>query len=303
MTAPSSNYPVPIERVGVIPDRDREASLEERLAQFKIDRESVLRFVKDYLIESEYDEKGNPITGRLGDYYKVYGSEQRALTKGGASKVKQLFKWHRGAARHVDGQQQKDYCSATIEVPILDRYGHTVGAGIGSCNTAEFRFHSVGNIKKYGGWAEKQKNGPPKITREPDYRAALHDVVSIATKRADTQATIVAAALEEVFTGSTDDETRDEKPEEREAAQHPGRPVEPRLPKGRFGKHGGKLLAEVPTADLVQIRDWMAGGAKDGKPGTKHPKAWAPLRDACDAELDLRRADESPMDPDDDLPF
>lgn len=292
--SPASQYPVPVERVAatIAP----EATLADRLAQFKIDRDAVLTFVKEYLVEAEYDDKGNPIAGKLGDYYKVHGSEQRALTKGGASKVKQLFRWHRGAARHVDGRQDKDYCSATIEVPILDRYGHTVGAGIGSCNTAEYRFRSVGNIKKYGGWAEKGKGGPPKVTKEPDYRAALHDIISIATKRADTQATIVAAALEEVFTGTTDDEGRDEKPEEREPAEHPGRPVEPRLPKGKFGKHGGKLLAEVPTADLGLILEWATKRAKS-------PKVWAPLARAVERELEVRRHDEEPVDPDDDLPF
>jgi len=273
--------------------------LQKNLEAFKANRDVVMQFIKgDYFEEAEYDGKGDLIPGKLGDYYKIAGSEQRALTKRGASKVKQLFRWHRGAAKHVSGEETKAYCSATIEVPILDQYGRTVGAGIGSCNTAERRFTSVGSIKKYSGWAEwKKGEKQPTVTREPDYRAALHDIISIATKRADTQATIVAAALEEIFTAATEDEPREEKKDEREPAQFPGRPPEARLPKGKFGQHGGKLVSEVqPTADLVKIREWMKGG----KGGTKAPKAWEPLADAIDLELDSRNQ-EAPAD--DDLPL
>src|SRR6266571_2781856 len=146
MTGPEkSTYPAPPERMGVMVPPAENEDLKTRLAQFKIDREAVLAFVRDYLVEAKYDKDGNPLPGQLHDYYEVRGGEgkQKALTKAGASKVKQLFRWHRGAARHVDGEQKKDYCSATIEVPILDKWGHIVGAGIGSCCTAERRFTSV----------------------------------------------------------------------------------------------------------------------------------------------------------------
>lgn len=300
-------YPVPGERVGtaVIPSSAPDSlavDLRQNLDTFKKNRDVVLEFIRsEYFEEAEYDDKGNPIPGKLGDYYKVAGDpNQKALTKRGASKIKQLFRWHRGAARRVAGDESKEYCSSTVEVPILDQYGRSVGAGIGSCSTAEKRFQSIGSIKKYGGWADWPKGAKqPTVTRAPDYRAALHDVTSIATKRADTQATIVAAALEEAFTGTTEDEGRDEKLEEREPAQFPGQPPVARLPKGKFGKHAGKPVAEVqPTEDLVQIRDWMRG---KGKKAAKNPAAWAPLADAIDLELDTRS--QEPVDPDDDLPF
>jgi hypothetical protein len=279
---------------------EQQPDLQKNLSAFKANRAVVIEFIRsEYFEEAQYDDRGLPIAGKVGDFYKVPGSDTKALTKRGSSKVKQLFRWHRGAAHKVDGEQTKEYCSATIEVQILDQFGRVVGSGIGSCNSAEMRFTSVGSVKKYGGLAEFEKGKGAVVKRAPDYRAALHDITSVATKRADTQATIVAAALEEIFTMATEDETREEKPEEREPAAYPGRPVA-LLPKGKFGQYGGQSIAKVPTPDLVKIRDFMRGGTKDA-PGAKNPKAWEPLADAIDTELDARR--QEPPAGEDDLPL
>lgn len=265
---------VPLGQALVIEEMGRPVDLARNLDAFKTNRDVVIRFVQgQYFEEAQYvkegKHKGDLIPGQLGDYYKVPGSDQKALTKRGASKIKQLFRWHRGAARRVDGESTKEHCSALIEVPIVDHLGRTVGAGIGACSTAEKAFTSQNAIKKYGGWCEwdnvkRQLN----VTRPPDYRAALHDITSKATKRADTQATIVAAALEEIFTVARDDEGDggEDAPAERPVFPNQPPPLgSRRLPtakKGLLAIHGGKTIGEVEKSardDLLKIRDWAKG--------------------------------------------
>lgn len=292
---------VPLGQALVLEQLGRPVDLAQNLETFEKTRRVLMAFIKDYLEESNYDDKGAPIAGQLGDYYKVPGSEQKALTKRGASKIKQLFQWARGAARRVDGMETKEHCSATIEVPILDRYGRTVGAGIGSCNTAEKGFTSKSAINKYGGWCEWNKaKRELEIKRAADYRAALHDITSRATKRADVQATIVAAALEELFTVAREDEGDKE---ERDPEGRPAYPQQPppagsrRLPKAKKGllaTHGGKTIAELEKENrdaLLKIRDWA-----------KNSKDHGAIAEAIDEHLALA-TDEVLEDPDDDLPF
>ncbi len=293
----------------VVEQMGRQVDLAKNLESFQKNRAVILRFIKgDLFEEANYNDKGQLIPGQLGDYYKVPGSEQKALTKRGASKIKQLFRWSRGAARRVAGEESKDYCSATIELPIVDNFGRTVGAGIGSCNTAEKAFTSENAIKKYGGWCEwKTKDGHKQllVERAPDYRAALHDVTSKATKRADTQATIVAAALEEIFTvASADEGDRDEHQDEGAKPIYPNQPLTagnrklPKAKRGLLATYGGKTIAAVAEenrAALVKIATW-ARAAKD-------QKTWIPIADAIDEHLAIT-ADELVVEgPDDDLPF
>ncbi len=272
---------------------DKPLDLAKNLQAFESNRKAVVAFIQgEYFEEAKYDEKGDLIAGQLGDYYKVPGSTSKALTKRGASKIKQLFRWARGAARRVDGQETKEYCSATIEIPIIDHFGRVVGAGLGSCNTAERGFTSANAIKKYGGWCEYEKGKPPKVTREPDYRAALHDVVSRATKRADTQATIVAAALEEIFTVAREDEPK-EKDDTEPVPVYPGQPAAApfRFPKAiataEFKHLAGKLIDDpaISVGDLTALALWCRNTK------TKDPTALDRIRTAVDEELEQRRAD------------
>ena len=259
--------PVPIGSAILADALARPLDLEQQLQQFKKNRDTILRFIKDYLVEAEYDKKGNPIPGKVGDYYKVPGSENKALTKRGSSKVNQLFRWSRGAARQVAATEAKDFCSATIEVPLVDQYGRVVGAGVASCNTAEAGFRGPA-IKKYGGWGEWE-NKQFKVTREPDYRAAQNDIVARASKRASVQATIVAAAIEEVFTAAMEDEPG-EAPAASEAL---------RLPQG-CGSLSGQLLSECPSDKLAELAKWLRSKGK---------ATYDAVADAIAQELDLRR--------------
>jgi hypothetical protein len=267
--------------------------LAKNLESFKANRDVVIKFIQsDYFEEAKCDAKGDLIAGQLGDYYQVPGSTSKALTKRGASKIKQLFRWARGAARRVDGQETREYCSATIEIPIVDHFGRVVGAGLGSCNTAEKGFTSASAVKKYGGWCEYEKGKPPKVTRDPDYRAALHDVVSRATKRADTQATIVAAALEEIFTVAREDEPK-EKDDHEPPPVYPGQPAAPRFrfPKviatAAFKALAGKAIDDesISVEDLTALALWC----RETK--TKDPAALDRMRTAVDEELEQRRSE------------
>ena len=285
---------IPLGQSLAIEQLDKPLDLAKNLQAFEANRKTVIAFIQgDYFEEAKYDSKGDLIAGQLGDYYQVPGSTSKALTKRGASKIKQLFRWARGAARRVDGQETKEYCSATIEIPIVDHFGRVVGAGLGSCNTAEKGFTSASAVKKYGGWCEYEKGKPPKVTRDPDYRAALHDVVSRATKRADTQATIVAAALEEIFTVAREDEPKEHGDETEPAPVYPGQPVAPRfrfpatIATAEFKHLAGKLIddASVTGEDLTALALWCR------KTKTKDPAALDKMRTAVDEELERRRSE------------
>lgn len=276
----------------------RQLDLSKNLDAFKANRAVVLEFIKsDYFEEAKYDDKGGLIAGQLGDYYQVPGSDQKALTKRGASKIKQLFRLSRGAARKISGEETKEYCSATIEVPLVDNLGRIVGAGLGSCNTAEKAFTSKSAINKYGGWCVWNEQAKQlEIKRPPDYRAALHDVTSKATKRADTQATIVATALEEVFTVARDDEGDHKTDATEPAPVYPGQAPRFRFPKQiktkQFAHLGGKLIDDesITVADLTALVQWCKTTP------TNDPAALERLKTAAEEELERRRTEGGASD-------
>ena len=280
----------------------RPVDLQKNLDAFKSNRAVVLEFIKsEYFEEAKYvtspknagEKVGDLIPGQLGDYYRVPGSDQKAMTKRGASKIKQLFRWSRGAARKIDGEQTKEYCSATIEIPLIDHLGRIVGAGIGSCTTAEKAFTSKSAINKYGGYAAwNDGKREVEVKKAPDYRAALHDITSKATKRADVQATIVAAALEEMFTVAREDEGDDRKDQEEQPAVYPGERKRFRFPKKintpEFAHLGGKSIddASITADDLTKLVTWC----KNTK--ANDPAALAVLRTAAEEELERRRSED-----------
>lgn len=286
---------VPLGHALAIEQLDKPLDLAKNLQAFEDNRKTVIEFIQGkYFEEAKYvtegKDRGALIPGQLGDYYQVPGSTQKALTKRGASKIKQLFRWARGGARRVDGQETKEYCSATIEIPIVDHLGRTVGAGLGSCNTAEKGFTSKAAINKYGGWCEwnKEKN-EPEVKRAPDYRAALHDIVSRATKRADVQATIVAGALEEIFTVARDDEG--DKDDHEPPPVYPGQAPRFRFPKAiataEFKHLAGKLIDDpsIGVGDLTALALWCRSTK------AQDPAALDRMRAAVDEELEQRRPD------------
>ncbi len=258
---------------------ERPLDLARHLDDWKRNRDVLVAFVRDYLEEASYDQKGYPIAGQVRDFYKVPGSQTKALTKRGGEKVANLFRFHKATTEVRDKTETKEYVSATVEVTLTDQYRRPVGSAVSSCSTAEGGFASPRAKTKYSN----------------DYRAALNDVVARAAKRAFVQAVIVAAAADEVFTAAEDVEGTGESA----PARPEGTPPEdsgPFLPNVKALKqYAGKSVRALPLDQLsrllVVLRDQ-----------TKKPKAWAPVVAALQAELERRDA-ELPLEEDDELPF
>lgn len=175
----------PIERgtALMVAQLDKHVDLAANLNAFAKNRATLMRFVKEYLQEAEYDSRDLPVPGKMHDFYKVPGAQTKALTKLGAEKLGHLFRFGRSDTQIVSTTETKEYVSATAKCILSDQYRREIGSAVSSCSTAESGFSSERAKKKYGG----------------DYRAALNDVVARATKRAFVQAMIVATAADEVF--------------------------------------------------------------------------------------------------------
>lgn len=253
---------------------ERHVDLAANLEAFQKNRQTLMRFVGQFLQESDYDSKGYPIPGKLHDYYRVPGSENKALTKLGGEKLAQLFRFGRASSQVVATQETKEYVSATVEVTLVDQYRRPVGSAVSSCSTAEPGFRSDRARKKYG--AQFDRGG--KETAPPDFRAALNDVVARASKRAFVQSVIVATSADEVFISAEQDT--------REAVVTD---AAPRATRARFPDNwndlSGKYVDEVDSERLVKIAKWCRTDAKN-------PKAVAPILEAVEEELERRRDGE-----------
>lgn len=239
---------------------ERPMDLQRNLEAFQRNRQTLMKFVGGYLQESEYDGKGYPVAGKLHDYYLVPGSQNKALTKLGAEKLAQLFRFGVGNTRLVASQETKEYASATVEVVLVDQYRREVGSAVSSCSSAESGLQRA--AKKYG--------------TPPDWRAALNDVVARARKRAIVQAVIVATSADEVFVSGENDTAKDD-------GEAPTAPTRPRFP-DKFGSYGGKHVDELSTDELLKVLDWCRTKARN-------PNIVAPVVDAVNEELERRRSD------------
>ena len=276
----STQRPIARAEAMIVAQLERPVELAKNLQMFKRNREILVQFVREYLVEADYDSRGYPIAGKLHDFYKVPGSENKALTKLGAEKVGQLFRFGPGATRLVSSQETKEYVSATVEVVLVDQYRREVGSAVSSCSTAEPGYRSPGARRKYGATFKNQEETSP-----PDYRAALNDVVARARKRAVVQAVIVASAADEIFVSA---EADPKAPVGEDAAPAPT--DKPRFP-ANWKDVGGKLIEEASDEQLKKVADWCRTARK--------PQAVAPLLEAVTDEQERRRLESS----DDDLPF
>jgi hypothetical protein len=255
---------------------ERPLDLEANLQRFQRNLTTVQRFVASHLEEAAYDEKGYIVPNQLHDFYRVPGSDQKALTKKGSEKLAQLFRYFRGDATVVDKTETVEYVAATVTVTLLDHYGRRVGAGTAACSTAEKGFQSPRARRKYGA-ASKREGNEEKETHPPDFRAALNDVVSRAGKRAFVQAIIYATATDEIFTVSAED-SEDEPP----AAP---RRI-PRLPMDTKTKKKGTPLADLTTPELVTLKGWCTD-----------KKKYPATVEEIDSVLEERRATEDEVAP------
>ncbi len=222
-----------VEPLGVALERAqlaRPLDLASHLEAWEENRKILVTFVQKYLEEASYDQKGYPVPGQVRDFYKIPGAQTKALTKRGAEKLGNLFRYGKATTEIRDKTETKEYVSATVEVTLVDQYRRPVGSAVSSCSTAEGGFTSERAKKKYSG----------------DYRAALNDVVARAAKRAFVQAVIVAAAADEVFTAAEDVEGTGESAPAASA---------PRFP-AKFGSLSGKLVSEATDDQLAKVAAW-----------------------------------------------
>lgn len=245
---------------------DKPLDLEQNLQQYATMRKQVLKFIGEQLVESEYNAKGYPVPGKLGDFYKLPNFDKKQLTKIGAEKISSFFRFFAGPIELVSQTRERDYCDATVSIVLLDHFGRTVGSAISSCSTAESGFQSVGAKRKYGGFYEQGQGGRPVEKKAPDFRAALNDVTARARKRALVQAVIVATCTDEIFEAAKEDE-----PERKEPSG--GLPT-----KMTIGKFAGRKLTEIDTDTLMKCAKWC-------RDHDKHER----LAEACELQADQRR--------------
>jgi len=238
--------------------------LAENLVRYAERRKQVLRFVADQLVEAEYNAKGYPVAGKLGDYYQLPNYDKKQLTKLGAEKVGSFFRFFAGPLTVVSQTKERDYCDATVSIVLLDQYGRTVGSAVSSCSTAEAGFQGLGAKRKYGGYYVKQ-DGRWTQKVPPDFRAALNDVTARARKRAFVQAVIVATCTDEIFEAATEDE-----PERERSNDLPS--------KMTIGKLKGTKLTEIETDMLLACAKWC-------REKGRHER----LAEACELIADQRR--------------
>jgi hypothetical protein len=256
---------------------ERPTDLALQLESWEKNRATLVAFVKKYLEEASYDKKGYPVPGQVRDYYTVPGAQTKALTKRGGEKLANLFRFGKATTTVVAHTETKEYVSATVEVTLVDQYRRPIGSAVSSCSTAESGFASPRARAKY----------------ENDYRAALNDVVARAAKRAFVQAVIVAAAADEMFTGTVADE--DAAGGEQAAAAAPPADPGPFLPKTKALKqYAGQSVRALPADALATLARVLTTQAK-------HPQVWAPVVAALGAELERRELEL--RDDEDELPL
>jgi len=253
---------------------EREPDLAKQLERWERNRQIVVRFTQQYLTESEYDTRGYPVPGKVGDFYKVPGAPTKALTKRGGEKVAQLLRFAKGETKVVSMTETAEYVSATVEVTLLDQYRRPVGSAVSSCSTAEPGFRSPSARKKYG--ARSKRNGDEWVeTAPPDYRAAVNDIVARAGKRAFVQAVIIAGALDEIFTAA----------EDIEEAPTPAAPQSTRsdLPTRLPFRKDQRPLVGLDDEELVKVAAWCREKGK-----------FSDLIEAIALEQERRRGDDEP---------
>jgi hypothetical protein len=260
--------PIPRGQAVELAKLEKPLDLEQNLQRYGAMRKAVLKFIAEQLVEAEYNKKGYPVPGKLGDYYRLPNYDKHQLTKVGGGKISSFFRFFAGPIELLNQTKEKDYCDATVSMVLLDHLGRTVGSAMSSCSTAESGFQSIGVKRKYGGHYENTRDGGTNEKRAPDFRAALNDVTARARKRALVQAVIVATCTDEIFEAAKEDE-----PERKDPSGD--------LPiKMTIGKFTGTKLKEIDTDTLMKCAKWC-------REHNKHEK----LAEACELQADQRRQD------------
>ena len=215
---------LPIARPEDLPEQFRDMAMTPEEAVKR--REALLRFVSETLEEATYKDGGYP--DRINDYYRVPGSQGLALSKRGAEKLGDLYRFKIAKSEIVDHKCEKDYCYARARV-TLHRANIVVAEREGSASTAEKAFQRA--AKKYGG----------------DFRAADNDIVAKSQKRAYVQALIAALSATEILAAA--DDIPGGEAEEIKSERHPAY-LTPELLTRIVG-----LTAHAQKADVLSAED------------------------------------------------
>lgn len=178
--------------------------------QFLKRRTALISAVRDHLVEATYKSSG--YIDRENDYYKVPGSNSYAFTRQGAGKLSDLYRVKQMEEQTDKHVYEKDHVMYRVRV-YVGRGGLVQGVAAGSCSTSEKRFTSMG-VKKLYGATYKNNNTQNKPDWEevqpPDYRAADHDVLTMAKKRGIVNAIVDALAAHDVLTAAAQGPTTDQ---------------------------------------------------------------------------------------------
>ena len=242
----------------VLSDRiEQGVDLSKSLSRMKTNHDLIRRMIADGMQEAEYKPDGYPVAGKMHDFYRLPNYDKKVLTKQGSEKLALFARLRRSRTQSTARECTKEFAMAVVQVDLVDPYGQPAGSGEAACTTAEVGFKR--SAKKYDG----------------DFRAALNDVISRAGKRAFVQAVVYATATDEIFDTSA--------APEKQAEAHGSTEEAYRLPESpKLGTNSGRIIKDMATADLTDLRNRMASKAKD-------VKTWQPVIDAIDEELESRR--------------
>lgn len=253
---------------GLLAGRDLQVALQE----WERDRDYVRQFLREYLREAEYNDRGYPINGRMHDYYRLPGAEPSwKPTEVGAEKVALFFGLFKAQPEVTVTTESKDYVSVRARVVLVDGQGNVRGAGEKVVSSLEKTFKD--QIEKAGG----------------DHRAILNVIASRAAKRAYVEAVTITCALGELFNEIARERASNNNGGKQSQATDPKRADPKPDAHGRptvmtVGAHAGVPLRNLSGEYLAQARAGLEGRARHAK-----------LIEAIDEELERRRLD--PLEP------
>lgn len=266
---PYTGAVLPVVSSGPLPAHP--ADLPRAFERWKDDREYVKKFLLTYLEESEYNDRGYPVNGRMHDYYKLPRTEDYRPTAVGAEKVALFFGLFKGPTELHVLSETKEYVSVKARVVLVDALGRVRGSAEKVGSSAEETFKQSLD-KKYKG----------------DFRAGLNDIASRVAKRAYVEAVSITCALGELF-GEIAREKAGQKKQVTSGAQQDqradaNRSADPR-PDARglptvmpVGKHAGTPLVKLDSEFLKRARVACQGRGE-----------YAKLAEAIDNVLEARR--------------
>ena len=187
---------LPIARPEDLPEQFRDMAMTPE--QFLKRRQALIELVKTQLVEATYGPRGKIL--RVNDFYRVPGSDKLALSRPGAGKLSDIYRvkpMEQKTDQHVYEQDHVMYRLITY----VGRGGQVLGVGTGSCSTSEKRFQSPKSRKKYNATFKNADSQDGELIEvDPaDYRAADHDVLTMASKRGYVNAIIDALSAHEVL--------------------------------------------------------------------------------------------------------